>query len=106
MTKQVLSENGKFLITSDKDEHIRVSHFPEVYDIQIYCFGHAEYVIFKTKGRVFTICRYVSGLLFVDQQPDLLVSGSGDGRLVLWHWKTGKQLDLLQFEKKKVMNSG
>jgi len=79
----LLSLDGKYLITSDKDEHIRISHYPEVYDILCYCFGHTE---------------FVSGLQFLPTQPELLISGGGDGSLRLWHWQTGKQVDSFQFE--------
>ena len=39
---KVLAEDDKFLITSDRDEKIRVSCFPNSYSIHTFCLGHLE----------------------------------------------------------------
>jgi len=83
ITDMILSPDGKYLLTSDKDEHIRISHYPEVYDIQCYCFGHTQ---------------FVSGLLLLAHQPDFLISGGGDASLRLWNWHTGDLIHSFQFE--------
>jgi tRNA (guanine-N(7)-)-methyltransferase subunit TRM82 len=70
-----MSPDEKFLVTCDRDEKIRVSHFPNCYNIQSYCLGHTE---------------FVSSLVLVD--IDLLLSGSGDGTLRLWRFKDGQQV--------------
>jgi tRNA (guanine-N(7)-)-methyltransferase subunit TRM82 len=87
ITDMILSPDGKYLITSDKDEHIRVSHYPEVYDIKCYCFGHTD---------------FVSGLMLLPYQPELLISGGGDGSLRLWHWQSGNHIDIFRFDRKEV----
>lgn len=45
MFSQILSPDNKFILTSDRDEKIRVSHFPLSDDIQAFCLGHTEYYL-------------------------------------------------------------
>jgi len=80
ITSMILSPNRKYLITGEKDEKIRVSNFPKVYDIQSFCLGHTS---------------YISKLAIPKSFPDLLISGGGDGTLRLWKYQTGKLLDTL-----------
>jgi tRNA (guanine-N(7)-)-methyltransferase subunit TRM82 len=72
----VKSDDGttkQYIITSDRDEHIRVSRGPEqTYVIENFCFGHKE---------------FVSSLCMVS--PDILVSGGGDDHLFVWDWLKG-----------------
>jgi hypothetical protein len=42
--KKTLTENERFLITSDRDEKIRISHFPNSYNIEAYLLKHKEFV--------------------------------------------------------------
>jgi tRNA (guanine-N(7)-)-methyltransferase subunit TRM82 len=39
-----LSKCGKSIITCDRDEKIRVSHFPNAYNIHNFCVGHSDFV--------------------------------------------------------------
>ncbi|KAF2754251.1 hypothetical protein EJ05DRAFT_504348 [Pseudovirgaria hyperparasitica] len=65
-----------YILTSDRDEHIRVSRGPpQAHIIENYCLGHAE---------------FVSKLLLVT--PDVLISGGGDDHLIAWDWKAGRKL--------------
>jgi len=75
VTDMILSWDQNFLITSDRDEKIRVSRYPQTFDIHAFCLAHRE---------------YVTRILICGQ--NLLVSGSGDGSLVLWDWTLGKPL--------------
>lgn len=36
----LLSHDEKYIITADRDEHIRVSWYPQGYNIEMYCLGH------------------------------------------------------------------
>jgi tRNA (guanine-N(7)-)-methyltransferase subunit TRM82 len=66
----------QFILTADRDEHIRVSRGPsQAHIIQNYCLGHKE---------------FVSKLSILPSQPDILVAGSGETFIKAFHWQTGQ----------------
>ncbi|PRP85560.1 tRNA (guanine-N(7)-)-methyltransferase subunit WDR4-like [Planoprotostelium fungivorum] len=73
----LLSPRHDFILTADRDEKIRVSHYPNAFDIQSYCLGHTS---------------LVSRLVIPAASQDLLISGGSDGTLRLWKYKTGQLL--------------
>lgn len=42
LTDILLSSDEKYVLTSDRDEKIRVTHYPKTYIIKNYCLGHKE----------------------------------------------------------------
>ncbi|XP_076450208.1 uncharacterized protein LOC143286511 [Babylonia areolata] len=70
-----LTGGDRYVATCDRDEKIRVSHFPNGYNIHAFCLGHTQ---------------FVSCLLYVEEFR-VLISGSGDGTLAVWDME-GKQL--------------
>ena len=72
-----------YILSSDRDEHIRVSRgIPQTHIIEGYCLGHSE---------------FISKLCIPPAHPHLLISGGGDESLLLWDWHSGKirqKLDL------------
>jgi hypothetical protein len=63
-----------YLITSDRDEHIRISRGPpQSYVIEGFCLGHHEFIN--------KLCL---------AEPGLLVSGGGDDDLLVWDWISQK----------------
>jgi tRNA (guanine-N(7)-)-methyltransferase subunit TRM82 len=63
--------NRSYIITADRDEHIRVSRgLPQAHIIEGFCFGHEEFVS--------RLCQTSSGYL---------VSGGGDADLYVWDWQ-------------------
>ncbi|KAE8832793.1 hypothetical protein HRS9122_08506 [Pyrenophora teres f. teres] len=64
--------NGRsYIITADRDEHIRISRgLPQAHIIEGFCFGHETFIS--------KLCLTPSGLL---------VSGGGDDYLYVWDWQ-------------------
>lgn len=72
------SEGRRYIITGDRDEHIRVSRYiPQAYVIEGFCFGHKE---------------FISSMTVPLPRGDVLMSGGGDEDLFVWDWKAGKLL--------------
>jgi tRNA (guanine-N(7)-)-methyltransferase subunit TRM82 len=44
LTAFLLSADEKYIITADRDEHVRVSWYPQGYTVEIYCLGHEKQV--------------------------------------------------------------
>lgn len=86
MTKKFIISNlffffffCRFVITSDRDEKIRVTHYPRTEIIETYCMGHLE---------------FVSSIEVITSNATefLLLSLSGDKTLRLWNYVTGTEL--------------
>ena len=74
-----ISPGGEYIITSDRDEKIRVSHYPNAYNIHCYCLGHTD---------------FVTNIQIVPEHNDILVSASGDGTIRVWNYDEGKEVRL------------
>lgn len=64
-----ISRSDKYLLTCDRDGKIRVSCYPNCYNIYCYCLGHQE---------------FVSSVQSIQLSEELILSGSGDGTIKLW----------------------
>lgn len=73
----LVTPDEQFIITCDRDEKIRVSCFPNSYNINSYCLGHTE---------------FVTALTLLPHDNEVLISASGDRTLRFWDFKVGKQL--------------
>ena len=66
-------DGRSYILTADRDEHIRVSRGqPQAHIIEGFCFGHEAFVS--------RLCLTPSGLL---------VSGGGDDDVFVWDWQAG-----------------
>ena len=73
-----------YILTSDRDEHIRVSRgISQAHIIDGYCLGHTE---------------FISKLCVSPIHPHLLISGGGDDHLIVWNWPTGRKLQQLDLK--------
>lgn len=75
---QNTNKDGKsreFVLSADRDEHIRVSRYPESYVIERWLFGHEQ---------------FVSSLFVPSWAPELLVSGGGDEFVAVFKWSEDK----------------
>jgi tRNA (guanine-N(7)-)-methyltransferase subunit TRM82 len=72
----VALESRNYIITADRDEHIRISRgIPQTHITEGYCLGHSE---------------FVSRLCIPKERSNLLISGGGDDDLFVWEFKSGK----------------
>jgi tRNA (guanine-N(7)-)-methyltransferase subunit TRM82 len=70
-TREVEGKTRGYIITADRDEHIRISRAaPQSHIIEGFCLGHTE---------------FVSKLCLVPG-TDLLISGGGDDWIGIWDW--------------------
>jgi len=87
-----ISHAGDLVLTADRDEKIRVSRFPNAYNILNFCLGHTEFVT----------CLCLVG-------EDQILSGSGDGTVRLWNYRDGVELycqDVTQQVRQDEENKG
>ncbi|KAJ8085340.1 tRNA (guanine-N(7)-)-methyltransferase non-catalytic subunit trm82 [Marasmius tenuissimus] len=75
LTSFLFSQDDKYIITTDRDEHIRVSWYPQGYIIESFCLGCS---------------RFVSCLHIPKSQPSVLISGGGDPEIKVWDWHSGQ----------------
>lgn len=73
---------SRYVISSDRDEKIRVTNYPLTEVIESYCLGHLEFVTAIEE-------------LNIETSKNVLVSISGDRTLRLWNYVEGKELDRL-----------
>lgn len=71
------THDAKYIITCDRDEKIRVSCYPNTYNIQTYCMGHKE---------------FVNHIAQIPHANEFLLSTSGDGTVKIWNYTNGKLL--------------
>ncbi|KIO34112.1 hypothetical protein M407DRAFT_17024 [Tulasnella calospora MUT 4182] len=77
ITSFTLTPQDDFVVSGDRDEHIRISWFPEGYNIERFCMGHLK---------------YISALHIPQSSPNTLISGGGDPELFVWDWTNGALL--------------
>lgn len=76
-------EQGKQCIfTADRDEHIRISHYPQSFIVNKWLFGHKE---------------FVSTLCLPQWHSDWMFSAGGDNFICSWNWHSGKLLSTFSY---------
>ena len=83
------AKRREYIITSDRDEHIRISRgVPQAHIIEGYCQGHTD---------------FISKICIVKNKRQLLISGGSDGYLLVWdwlQWKIRQRIDLRKYVNK------
>ena len=77
-----ICNKGKYLISGDRDEQIRVSNFPNSFLIESFCLGHYA---------------FITSINTVGFDDNVLVSTAGDGSVRLFEISTGKELYVYDF---------
>ncbi|KAJ5086052.1 hypothetical protein N7532_010823 [Penicillium argentinense] len=73
-----------YILTADRDEHIRVSRgIPQSHIIERYCLGHTS---------------FITKLCSPSWAPEYLISGGGDNYLLLWNWGESQVLQKVSLE--------
>ncbi|XP_055946990.1 tRNA (guanine-N(7)-)-methyltransferase non-catalytic subunit wdr4-like [Argiope bruennichi] len=84
-----ISNDDKYLATCDRDGKIRISCYPNSYNILSYCLGHQE---------------FVSSIQFIQLAEEILLSGSGDGSIRLWKYKNnGLQFKCVSLQENDIL---
>ncbi|KAJ3217656.1 WD repeat-containing protein 4 [Dinochytrium kinnereticum] len=82
ITDMIFSNDGKFLITSDRDEKVRITNYPLTFDIQAFCLGHKL---------------FVTAVAPVPNSDTMIVSGGGDPYLLVWDILSGERIQKLSW---------
>ena len=77
-----ICNKGKYLISGDRDEQIRVSNFPNSFLIESFCLGHYA---------------FITSINTVGFDDNVLLSTAGDGSVRLFEISTGKELYAYDF---------
>lgn len=78
----LITEDTKYILTTDRDEKIRVSMFTNCYNIMSYCLGHTK---------------FVTNISELPHKKSILISSGGDGVFKLWDYKRGTELMSVNF---------
>lgn len=70
-----LTSSGKYIITADRDEKIRVTDVERPFVIESFCLNHTEFV-----------CSLLS---LPNDEENIFISSSGDGSLCMWRAESG-----------------
>ncbi|KAH8676880.1 hypothetical protein BGZ60DRAFT_526302 [Tricladium varicosporioides] len=83
--KLAVLDGRNYIITADRDEHIRISRgIPQAHIIETFCLGHKE---------------FVSRICVPGERPEILISGGGDNDLFVWRWANGELLSCIDIER-------
>lgn len=85
LTDVIMVKNSaglKFIITSDRDEHIKISHYPQCFIVDKWLFGHKQ---------------FVSSLCCPSWNPSWLFSAGGDDEIFAWDWQKGIKLSQFNY---------
>ncbi|KAI8979483.1 WD40-repeat-containing domain protein [Mycotypha africana] len=83
VTDMLLTPDEKYVITSDRDEHIRVSRYPNGYNIESFCLGHTD---------------VVTRIEILPWNENILVSSGGDCTVRIWDYLKGTEISSIDLK--------
>jgi len=84
--KLATSGSRTYIVTADRDEHIRISRgISQTHVIEGFCLGHEE---------------FVSRLCIPESRPEIMISGGGDAELYVWEWEKSLLVSKTQLKAK------
>jgi len=89
-------QKEQFILTSDRDEKIRITNFPQTYNINGYLLGHTSFI--STMDAISTTNAVGSS---ESSSRPLCITGSGDGTVRLWNYATCKEIGMVPVVIKK-----
>ncbi|XP_014220936.1 tRNA (guanine-N(7)-)-methyltransferase non-catalytic subunit wdr4 [Trichogramma pretiosum] len=84
-----VTNDQKYIISADRDEKIRISMYPNCYNIVSYCLGHKN---------------FVTNVGIISHHEDIMISSGGDGMLMFWDYKKGNKIFTTCFHEKLLKN--
>ncbi|KAJ2793403.1 hypothetical protein H4R20_006549 [Coemansia guatemalensis] len=72
-----------YVLTCDRDEKLRISKYPNSYNIEAFGLGHKE---------------FVTSVATMQAEPSIAATGSGDGTVRLWEITSGRLLQTVQLQ--------
>ncbi|KAJ2082321.1 hypothetical protein H4R24_001697 [Coemansia sp. RSA 988] len=72
-----------YVLTCDRDEKLRISRYPNTYNIEAFGLGHKE---------------FVTSIATMQVEPSIAVTGSGDGTVRMWEITSGRLLQTVQLQ--------
>ncbi|KAJ6229331.1 wd40 repeat protein [Anaeramoeba flamelloides] len=84
ITQALMTFDKKFYITCDIARRIRVSNFPEIYDIHVFCLGHTD---------------SVTSMAIHPASNEQFLTGGGlsDNSIILWNFQNGEIIHQYKF---------
>lgn len=82
-TTKVAGETRPFILTSDRDEHVRVSRYPQAHIVRGYCLGFRD---------------FVSKISIVPWAQQYLIVGSGEPSLKVFDWHSRELKSQTRFD--------
>ena len=80
---EVSGQQRQFILTADRDEHVRVSRYPQTHIIHGYCLGLRD---------------FVSKICIVPWSQNFLIVGSGEPSLEVFDWQRGTLISRITFD--------
>lgn len=72
----------EYVITTDRDEHIKISNYPQSFVVDKWLFGHKE---------------FISSIVSPSWRTEWLISAGGDESIFLWNWEDGSLLSTFDY---------